>query len=136
MRYKVSDPQEYYLSINNPLTQVNCATLTNCVFKGALGAWYDVVKYRNFESEKDLVPGDWIHVPNRGFVDGKSAGGTAGENLIFAGEKGYWGHFGRGNTYKTWQEWMGEISGWNGGTGNPGQPKFITGPSVGLKATK
>ncbi|MDX6576013.1 MAG: hypothetical protein QOE96_1966 [Blastocatellia bacterium] len=77
----------------------------------------------------DWIPGDWGYIENTSFPPGGTAG-LEGENIIYAGQDKFWGHFGPGNEYKTLKEWFDQVKSWHGGAL---QANSRQRPEIGLK---
>ena len=98
---------------------------------------------RNATDQDDFVPGDWGYIYNdahQWHVSQDDSGkpwdhGLEGENIIYAGSLGFWGHFGPGNTYFPFDKWMDDVGSWTSQKGDPSKPRLSTRvqfPAVGI----
>ncbi|MEM1408025.1 MAG: hypothetical protein AAGG59_14690, partial [Bacteroidota bacterium] len=78
----------------------------------------------------DWIPGDWGYILNTKFSGLEKDVGLEGENIIYAGNDLFWGHFGPGNEYKTLKEWFDKVKSWHGGALIESDRDY---PSVGLE---
>lgn len=103
-----------------------------------LGFFRDNLKWREIDGEGDFIPGDWGYIYNDAHQFHRSmreAGipdrsgkpwihGTEGENIIYVGELGFWGHFEPGNTYKPLEKWMKLVGSWKSTEGERALPRL------------
>ena len=88
--------------------------------------------WRKIDDESDFIPGDWGYIYNDAHQwhvsqddSGKPwAHGLEGENIIFTGVLGFWGHFGPGNEYYSFDKWMKGVGGWKSKTGEASKPRL------------
>jgi hypothetical protein len=100
------------LNVNPQQYAIGCAAATELTqVGGSKGA-----KFLNQSSgdEGDWVAGDAGYVINKAFTQGADIG-YLGENIIYAGQNLFWGHFSGNLTYRTLQSWKAEVSKWHGG---------------------
>jgi hypothetical protein len=62
--------------------------------------------------EDDWIPADWGYIKNTAF---SGTPGLEGENIIYAGNGKYWGHFGSEKAYKSLKRWYRIVHSWDGG---------------------
>jgi hypothetical protein len=129
-------PQVFFDSVNNPKTSLGCLEGTELMIYTAIGVWdFNLLGERPVDEESDFIPGDWGYIYNDAFNDTWKPG-LEGENVIYEGYLGFWGHFAPGNTYQSLNEWMKDIKSWNSGQGRPRIDGIARFPMDGLDEVK
>jgi hypothetical protein len=137
-----TEPRKYYDSINNDQTSIACLFATELVMACGAGGTNKLLD-RSATDQGDFVPGDWGYVYNdahQWHVSQDRSGkpwdhGLEGENIIYAGSLGFWGHFGPGNTYFPYSKWIHDVGSWTSQKGDPSRPRLSTRvqcPAVGI----
>jgi uncharacterized protein RhaS with RHS repeats len=136
-----SNPREYYDSINNDKTAIACLHATELVMACGVGQTKQLLD-RNATDENDFVPGDWGYIYNDShqYWNGDRGDtpwdhGLEGENIIYVGDMGFWGHFGPGNTYFPFDQWMRDVGNFPSKNGDPAKPRRsdrVQCPNIGI----
>jgi hypothetical protein len=132
----ITNPQQFYESINNENTLIACRLATELIFFGAIGDW------TSFDAREPnvYIPGDWGRIHNAEVDRDRNnwRKGLEGENFIHfgTGPKGdqFWGHL-PGQTITSMQDWMNIVRGFRGNDRTPGKPvleRDVKYPSIGL----
>lgn len=113
------------LNISPSEYTIGCAAATKLTVKGGANA----PRIEGTTSDDhDWVPGEDGYIENTGW-DGRNEG-IAGENIIYMGGKGFWGHFPSGAAIRPYTEWFEIVKDWNGGAKLTKDRNY---PSTGMK---
>ena len=137
------NPYLFFLAVNNSRTFVGCRTGTKLVFEGGFNTLPRPKKLREGRNSKQFIPGDWGYIINLSREENPKnwSNGLAGENIIYLGNKQFWGHFGDENkNIFTIEKWFHKIRGWTSKDekeqGRPELRERIDFPTTGLKLGK
>lgn len=98
-----ANPQQYAIA---------CAAATDLTMKG--GSKGAAIIDKPSSDTDDWVAGDAGYIENTKFPPGGGSG-VLGENLIYTGNRQFWGHLPGPKTYRTLPEWINEVQSWHGG---------------------